>query len=316
MVAPYLTDLTNEEQRHRWLPGFVAGERLVAIAMSEPGAGSDLKQIKATARRDGDHYVLNGTKTFISNGILADLVIVVARTDPEAGHRGMSLLVVEDGFEGFERGRKLDKIGNRAQDTAELFFRDVRVPAANLLGEEGRGFYPPDAQPARRSGLVSPCTRLPTLDRAFQVTSEYASDRRAFGQPVGEFQVNRFALAEMKTKLDVAHAYLDRCVQAALDGELDRGRGRRGQVVGHRTAVGNRGPLPAAARRIRLHQRVRDRPALAGCPGAAALRRHDRDHEGDRGPQPGLLSSAQARRHGGGETMPSAPHRPLPALVR
>ena len=128
VVAPYLTDLTSEEQRRRWLPGFVACEWLVAIAMSEPGAGSDLKQIKATARRDGDHYVLNGTKTFISNGILANLVIVVARTDPEAGHRGMSLLVVEEGFEGFERGRKLDKIGNRAQDTAELFFRDVRVP--------------------------------------------------------------------------------------------------------------------------------------------------------------------------------------------
>ena len=141
VVAPYLTDLTNPEQKKRWLPGFVTGERLVAIAMSEPGAGSDLKQVKATARRDGDHYILNGTKTFISNGILADLVIVVARTDPEAGHRGMSLLVVEEGFEGFERGRKLDKIGNRAQDTAELFFRDVRVPAANVLGAEGRGFY-------------------------------------------------------------------------------------------------------------------------------------------------------------------------------
>jgi alkylation response protein AidB-like acyl-CoA dehydrogenase len=138
VVAPYLIDLTTPEQRRRWLPGFVSGERLVAIAMSEPGAGSDLKQVKATARREGDHYVLNGTKTFISNGILADLIIVVARTDPEAGHRGMSLLVVEEGFVGFERGRKLDKIGNRAQDTAELFFHDVHVPAANLLGGRAR----------------------------------------------------------------------------------------------------------------------------------------------------------------------------------
>jgi acyl-CoA dehydrogenase len=219
VVAPYLTDLTNDEQRRRWLPGFVAGERLVAIAMSEPGAGSDLKQVKATARRDGDHYVLNGTKTFISNGILADLVIVVARTDPAAGHRGMSLLVVERGMPGFERGRKLDKIGNRAQDTAELFFRDVRVPAANLLGEEGRGFHHLMRNlPAERLGIA--VYAIAHADRAFLVTIQYAQDRHAFGQPIGGFQVNRFALAEMKTRLDVAHAYLDRCVLAAMDGEL------------------------------------------------------------------------------------------------
>jgi long-chain-acyl-CoA dehydrogenase len=219
VVAPYLTDLTTPDQKSRWLPGFVAGQRLVAIAMSEPGAGSDLKQVKATARRDGGHYVLNGTKTFISNGILADLVIVVARTDPEAGHRGMSLLVVEAGMPGFERGRKLDKIGNRAQDTAELFFHDVPVPAANLLGEEGQGFYYLMRNlPAERLGIA--VYAIAHADRAFQVTAEYARDRRAFGRPIGEFQVNRFALAEIKTKLDVAHAYLDRCVQAALDGEL------------------------------------------------------------------------------------------------
>jgi acyl-CoA dehydrogenase len=226
VVAPYLTDLTTDAQRRRWLPGFVTGERLVAIAMSEPGAGSDLKQIRATARRvkgdgevGGDHYVLNGTKTFISNGILANLVIVVARTDPDAGHRGMSLLVVEEGFAGFERGRKLDKIGNRAQDTAELFFRDVRVPAANLLGEEGQGFYYLMRNLAQeRLGIA--VYAIAHADRAFEVTREYARDRHAFGRPIGGFQANRFALAEMKTKLDVAHAYLDRCVQAAVDGEL------------------------------------------------------------------------------------------------
>ena len=166
--------------------------------------------------------MLNGTKTFISNGILADLVIVVARTgpgNPEAGHRGMSLLVVEEGFEGFERGRKLDKIGNRAQDTAELFFRDVRVPAANLLGEEGQGFYHLMRNlPQERLGIA--VYAIAHADRAFLVTREYARDRHAFGRPIGGFQANRFALAEMKTKLDVAHAYLDRCVQAAVDGEL------------------------------------------------------------------------------------------------
>ena len=219
VVAPYLTGLTTDEQRRRWLPGFVAGEKLVAIAMSEPGAGSDLKQLKTTARRDGEHYVLNGTKTFISNGILADLVLVVARTDPEAGHRGMSLLVVEEGFEGFERGRKLDKIGNHAQDTAELFFHDVRVPAVNLLGEEGKGFYHLMRNlPQERLGIA--VYGIAQADRAFAVTLQYARDRHAFGKPIGEFQANRFALAEMKTKLDVAHAYLDRCVTAAVDGEL------------------------------------------------------------------------------------------------
>ncbi len=219
VVAPYLTDLASAEQRRRWLPRFVTGELLVAIAMSEPGAGSDLKRIRATAQRDGDHYLLNGTKTFISSGILADLVIVVARTDPEAGHRGISLLVVEEGFDGFERGRKLDKIGQRASDTAELFFRDVRVPAQNLLGEEGKGFYYLMRNlPQERLGIA--VHSLAQAERAFQLTCTYAHDRHAFGRPIGKFQANRFALAEMKTKLDVGRAYLDRCVMAALDGEL------------------------------------------------------------------------------------------------
>jgi long-chain-acyl-CoA dehydrogenase len=219
VVAPYLIDLTTSDQRRRWLPRFVSGELLVALAISEPGAGSDVKRLSATARRDGDHYILNGTKTFISGGILANLVIVAARTDPEAGHKGMSLLVVEEGFAGFERGRKLDKIGQRASDTAELFFRDVRVPAANLLGEEGRGFYYLMRNlPQERLGIA--IYAIAQAERAFRVTEEYARDRQAFGRPIGSFQVNRFALAEIKTKLDVARAYLDRCVQAALQGEL------------------------------------------------------------------------------------------------
>jgi long-chain-acyl-CoA dehydrogenase len=219
VVAPYLIDLTTSDQRRRWLPRFVSGELLVALAISEPGAGSDVKRLSATARRDGGHYILNGTKTFISGGILANLVIVAARTDPEAGHKGMSLLVVEEGFAGFERGRKLDKIGQRASDTAELFFRDVRVPAANLLGEEGRGFYYLMRNlPQERLGIA--IYAIAQAERAFRVTEEYARDRQAFGRPIGSFQVNRFALAEIKTKLDVARAYLDRCVQAALQGEL------------------------------------------------------------------------------------------------
>ena len=232
VVAPYLTDLTNAEQRRRWLPGFVTGERLVAIAMSEPGAGSDLKQVKATARRDGDHYVLNGTKTFISNGLLANLIIVVARTDPEAGHRGMSLLVVEEGFEGFERGRKLDKIGNRAQDTAELFFRDVRVPAGNLLGEEGQGFYYLMRNlPAERLGIA--VYAIAHADRAFLVTSRIRprparlrqADRRIPGQPV------RAGRDEDQAG---CRARLPRPVRAGRGGRrAHRGGGRGGQVVGH-----------------------------------------------------------------------------------
>ena len=219
VVAPYLIDLTTPDQRRRWLPRFVSGELLVALAISEPGAGSDVKRLSATARRDGDHYILNGTKTFITGGILANLVIVAARTDPEAGHKGMSLLVVEEGFAGFERGRKLDKIGQRASDTAELFFRDVRVPAGNLLGEEGRGFYHLMRNlPQERLAIA--IYAIAQAERAFRVTEEYARDRQAFGRPIGTFQVNRFALAEIKTKLDVARAYLDRCVQAALQGEL------------------------------------------------------------------------------------------------
>jgi alkylation response protein AidB-like acyl-CoA dehydrogenase len=219
IVMPYLLDLTTEEQKRRWLPGLVTGETITAIAMSEPGAGSDLKAITATATLDGDHYVLNGSKTFISNGQLANLVIVVARTDPDAGHRGISLLVVEEGMAGFERGRKLDKIGAKAADTSELFFADVRVPVANVLGEPGRGFYNLMRNlPTERLGIA--VHGVARARRAFELTLDYAKTRVAFGQPIGEFQANRFALAEIKAKLDVMQVYVDRCIEALVAGEL------------------------------------------------------------------------------------------------
>ncbi|MEV0568364.1 acyl-CoA dehydrogenase family protein [Dactylosporangium sp. NPDC050588] len=211
IIGPYLTDLTDEEQKRRWLPGFCSGDIITAIAMSEPGAGSDLQGITTTAVRDGDTYVLNGQKTFISNGILSDLVIVVARTDPAAGHRGISLLVVERGMAGFERGRNLDKIGQKAQDTAELFFSDVRVPAANLLGEEGQGFaYLMRNLPFERLSIA--VAALAAAETVFEQTVAYCRQRQAFGKPIGSFQHNRFVLAELATELRLGRVFVDRCL--------------------------------------------------------------------------------------------------------
>ncbi|MGC4861808.1 acyl-CoA dehydrogenase family protein [Micromonospora sp. DT41] len=213
IIGPYLTDLTNDEQEERWLPGFCSGEIITAIAMSEPGAGSDLQGITTTAVRDGDCYVLNGQKTFISNGILADLVIVVARTDPAAGHRGISLLVVERGMAGFERGRNLDKIGQKAQDTAELFFADVRVPAANLLGVEGKGFgYLMRNLPFERLSIA--VAALAGAETVFEQTLAYCKERQAFGRPIGSFQHNRFVLAELATELRLGRVFIDQCLVA------------------------------------------------------------------------------------------------------
>ncbi|MDW3847206.1 acyl-CoA dehydrogenase family protein [Micromonospora sp. BRA006-A] len=213
IIGPYLTDLTTEEQKQRWLPGFCSGEIVTAIAMSEPGAGSDLQGITTTAVRDGDDWVLNGQKTFISNGILADLVVVVARTDPGAGRRGVSLLVVERGMPGFERGRNLDKLGQKAQDTAELFFADVRVPAANLLGTEGEGFaYLMRNLPLERLSIA--VAALAGAETVFAQTLGYCRQRQAFGRPIGSFQHNRFVLAELATELRLGRVFVDNCLVA------------------------------------------------------------------------------------------------------
>jgi len=220
MIVPYLAASASEEQRQRWFPGLCSGETIAAIAMSEPGAGSDLQGIRTSAVDAGDHYVLNGQKTFISNGILADLVVVVARTDPDAGHQGISLLVVERGMEGFERGRNLEKIGQHAQDTAELFFADVRVPKANLLGEEGSGFVHlmTNLSQERLSIAVSAATACEVVVDA---TLRYAKDRTAFGRPIGKFQHNRFVIAEMATEAHIARVFVDDCIARHLRGELD-----------------------------------------------------------------------------------------------
>ena len=213
----YLLRLATPEQRERWLPGYCSGELITAIAMTEPGAGSDLQGIRTSAVRDGDHYVLNGQKTFISNGLLSDLVIVVARTDPEVGHQGISLLVVERGMAGFERGRNLEKVGMHAQDTLELYFSDVRVPAANLLGDEGGGFVAL-MQNLPRERVAIGATALAAAECVFEQTLEYCKQRQAFGRPIGRFQYNRFVLAEMATELAVARAFTDRAVTEHVAG--------------------------------------------------------------------------------------------------
>jgi alkylation response protein AidB-like acyl-CoA dehydrogenase len=211
MIGPYLDRLCTPEQRERWFPGYCSGELIAAIAMTEPGAGSDLQGIRTTAVRDGDHYVLNGQKTFISNGQLADLVIVVARTEPAAGHRGISLLMAERGMAGFTRGRNLDKLGMHAQDTSELFFDDVRVPASNLLGTEGGGFIAL-MQNLPRERVTIGVTALAIAEQAFADTLAYCQQRSAFGQPIGNFQHSKFTLAEMATEIAVAREFTDRAI--------------------------------------------------------------------------------------------------------
>ncbi len=222
MIAPYFAAQATPEQCQRWLPGLTSGELIAAIAMTEPEAGSDLQGIRTTAIADpdGDHYVLNGQKTFISNGILADLVIVVARTDPDAGSQGISLLVVERGMPGFERGRNLDKIGQHAQDTAELFFDNVLVPRANLLGAEGSGFIQlmTNLSQERLSMAVSAAAACETV---LETSVAYTKDRKAFGRPISKFQHTRFVLAEMATETHIARVFVDDCIARHLRGELD-----------------------------------------------------------------------------------------------
>ena len=219
IVVPYLTKYGSAEQKRRWLPAAVAGDCITAIAMSEPAAGSDLQGIQTAAVRQGDHYLLNGQQTFISNGILSDLIIVVARTNPAAGHQGISLLVVERGMVGFERGRNLEKIGQHAQDTAELFFRDVQVPVANLLGEEGKGFgYLMQSLPVER--LTIAAGSAASAEAAVALARDYCRQREAFGGKLAALQHVRFELAEMQTEAQIGRAFIDECVVELNEGTL------------------------------------------------------------------------------------------------
>ncbi|MGH3542529.1 MAG: acyl-CoA dehydrogenase family protein [Mycobacterium sp.] len=225
VVLPYLTDMTTTEQKQRWLPGVVSGETVLGIAMTEPGAGSDLAGIRTSAVRDGDHYVVNGAKTFISNGQTGDLFVIAVRTSPDR-HKGLSLLVVDPDNPGFSRGRNLEKIGLHAQDTSELTFTDMRVPIENLLEEEGRGFYQlmnnlPQERLSLGVGAVA------AAEGVLAETLDYVQQRQAFGSPIAGLQNTQFVLAELATELDIARTYLDDCIAEHLTGDLTAARAAR-----------------------------------------------------------------------------------------
>ena len=220
IVAPYLIHHGSEYLKEKYLPGMVSGDIVTAIAMTEPAAGSDLQGVKTTAVRDGDHYLINGSKTFITNGQLADMVIVVCKTDPAAGASGTSLFVVDAGVEGFSKGQNLEKIGMKAQDTSELFFQDVRVPQENLLGKAGMGFaYLMQELPQER--LSVGVNAVANAEAALEWTTEYVREREAFGKPLAKFQNTRFKLAELATEVSVARTFLDRCLDLHIQGQLD-----------------------------------------------------------------------------------------------
>ncbi len=219
VAAPYFLHYANDAQKERWLPKMCTGEWITAVAMTEPNAGSDLAGMQMTAVKQDDHYLLNGQKTFITNGINSDLIIVAAKTDPAAGHKGISLFVVERGMAGFTRGRNLEKIGLKAQDTAELFFDNVQIPVENLLGEAGRGFYYLMRQlPQERLSIA--VMAAAACETALETTVQFCQEREAFGQPIGKFQHNRFQLAEMHSETQIARVFVDRCIAEHNQGQL------------------------------------------------------------------------------------------------
>jgi alkylation response protein AidB-like acyl-CoA dehydrogenase len=220
IVAPYLLHYGSEQLKQKYLPRMASGEMIAAIAMTEPGAGSDLQGVRTTAVRDGDHYVINGSKIFITNGYLCDLVIVVAKTDPAKGAKGTSLLVVDTSMAGFSKAKPLNKAGMKAQDTCELFFDNVRVPAENLLGEENSGFiYLMQELPWERLQIA--VTAIASAEAALDWTIQYTSERKAFGQEIAKFQNTRFKLAELKTEIQIGRVFVDRCIELILENKLD-----------------------------------------------------------------------------------------------
>ncbi|MEM7611885.1 MAG: acyl-CoA dehydrogenase family protein [Pseudomonadota bacterium] len=230
LVAPYIGELGTDEQKARWLPKCISGESILAIAMTEPGAGSDVAGMKTRAVDNGDHWVLNGSKTYISNGINADLVIVAARTVPDSSH-GLGLFVVERGMPGFERGRNLKKMGLAAQDTAELFFNDVKIPKENVLGDPTRGFYHL-MQFLAEERLLGAVGYVAACQHAFDITMDFIKERKAFGQSVADFQNTRFKMADMRTEIDIAQVYLDRCVEEHNAGNLSAEMAARIKLFG------------------------------------------------------------------------------------
>jgi acyl-CoA dehydrogenase len=283
IVVPYILHYGTEAQKRKYLPQMASGAMVGAIAMSEPAAGSDLQGVKTTAIKsaDGSHYVLNGSKTFITNGWHADLVIVVAKTDPAAGAKGTSLLLVERGMPGFEKGQRLKKAGMKAQDTSELFFNDVKVPAENLLGTEGRGFIGLMEQlPWERLQIA--ITAVASAQAAIDWTVDYVKQRKVFGQPVAAFQNTRFTLAELQTEVQVARVFVDKCCELILRDQLDT------QTASMAKYWQGDGRMCAALWRLWLHVGIPHRPRLGRRARAAHLRRHQRDHERSHHPRHGV----------------------------
>ena len=282
ICLPYLVSFGSEEQKRRWAPGAISGDVIMGIAMTEPGTGSDLAAVQTTARRDGDSYVINGSKIFISNGQIADLFVVVVKTDPKANppHRGVSLILVEADAPGFVRGRKLDKLGFRGQDTSELFFEDCRVPVTNLLGPRGRGLQDADGQAA--AGAAGHRGRRDHQHAAMPRRHHRVHpQRKAFGQPIASFQNTQFKLAEMMTEVEVGQAFVDRLLAAHVRGEelVTEVSMAKWWVTELLKRVVK--PVPAAARRLWLHDGVSGGDRLRRRGSAIDLRGHQRDHEGD-----------------------------------
>ena len=293
IALPYLLELTSEEQRRRWLPSVTSGDCIPAIAMSEPGAGSDLRAIASTATWRSDHWELSGSKTFVTSGALADLVIVAARVRGRDTD-GLSLFVVTSDMQGFQRGRLLKKVGRKAQDTSELFFESVPVPAENMIGEEGRGLNHLMRNLAQERLSIA-CMAAASAERALEITLEHVKSRNAFGKPVGSFQANRFSLAELATETSIGRVVCRSLCAGPHAARARRRRGGEGQAVDHRAGVPRGRSWDAAARGLRLHGGVRDREALARRAGRAHLRRHQRDHEGDHRSLARALSGRDAR---------------------
>lgn len=288
VVAPYLVQLTTEEQKQRWLPKFCTGELLTAIGMTEPSGGSDLASLKTTAVKDGDDWIINGSKTFITNGYNADLVIVAARTSPEKKSKGITLFAVETGMEGFERGRKLDKVGQHESDTAELFFENVRVPSTNIIGEIDRGFiHMMEMLPQERVGAA--VSNIAHAAPILEETIQYAKDRKAFGQSIGSLQWNKFLLADLVTRVEVTQPTSTTASPHTPTVSSPRWTPPRpsGGLLRCRTRSST---LRAAAWWLRIHDRVPCRPCVDGCPCHQDLGRFQRDHEGTDRPRPRPLN--------------------------
>ena len=278
IVAPYLLRYGNDHIKSTYLPKMAAGEWIGAIAMSEPGAGSDLQAIKTTAVKKGDKYIVNGSKTFITNGWHCDLVIVVAKTDPAKGAKGTSLIVVDTSMKGFAKGKRLKKMGLKGQDTSELFFDNVEVPDENLLGQENNGFiYLMQELPWERMQIA--IGAIAKAEAAIGWTIDYVRERKAFGKTVATFQNTRFKLAELATEAQVARVFVDKCIELLMAGHARRRHRLDVQVLVLRHRVQDHRRVPAAARRLRLHVGIPHRPRLRRRPRTAHLRRHQRNYE-------------------------------------